>query len=230
MNKEIYLIELSNLTPHLETTFEITIKHLENNDKVNYYFLGHETIYKEGVFPLKFSYLYPKKFLPEEKAAQLIKNDNFHFNSKYKLQKDKKTNFNFSNIEELKSIEYENFDIGMAVVSSLISLKKDSNPSILTNRKLINKMLLSSLQVYQNTLSLLKNKKVDLVILNEDGEKIDGVILSKGEDDYELLIELHTLAKQSYYKIDETFKSIFEELDSNKVIGEKKKHELDDLI
>ena len=38
MNKEIYLIELSNLTPHLETTFEITIKHLENNDKVNYYF------------------------------------------------------------------------------------------------------------------------------------------------------------------------------------------------
>jgi hypothetical protein len=74
------------------------------------------------------------------------------------------------------------------------------------------------------------NKKVDLVILNEDGEKIDGVILSKGEDDYELLIELHTLAKQSYYKIDETFKSIFEELDSNKVIGEKKKHELDDLI
>jgi hypothetical protein len=165
MNKEIYLIELSNLTPHLETTFEITIKHLENNDKVNYYFLGHETIYKEGVFPLKFSYLYPKKFLPEEKAAQLIKNDNFHFNSKYKLQKDKKTNFNFSNIEELKSIEYENFDIGMAVVSSLISLKKDSNPSILTNRKLINKMLLSSLQVYQNTLSLLKNKKVDLVYI-----------------------------------------------------------------
>ena len=74
------------------------------------------------------------------------------------------------------------------------------------------------------------NKKVDLVILSEDGEKIDGVILSKGEDDYELLIELHTLAKQSYYKIDETFKSIFEELDSNKVIGEKKKHELDDLI
>lgn len=74
------------------------------------------------------------------------------------------------------------------------------------------------------------NKKVDLVILNEDGEKIDGVILSKGEDDYELLIELHALAKQSYYKIDETFKSIFEELDSNKVIGEKKKHELDDLI
>ena len=160
----------------------------------------------------------------------MIKNDNFHFNSKYKLQKVKKTNFNFSNIEELKSIEYENFDIGMAVASSLISLKKDSNPCILTNKKLINKMLLSSLQVYQNTLSLLKNKKVDLVILNEDGEKIDGVILSKGEDDYELLIELHTLAKQSYYKIDETFKSIFEELDSNKVIGEKKKHELDDLI
>jgi hypothetical protein len=74
------------------------------------------------------------------------------------------------------------------------------------------------------------NKKVDLVILNEDGEKIDGVILSKGEDDYELLIELHTLAKQSYYKIDETFKSIFNELDSNRIIGEKKKNELDDLI
>ena len=74
------------------------------------------------------------------------------------------------------------------------------------------------------------NNKVDLVILNEDGEKIDGIMISKGEEDFELLLELHTLAKQSYYKIDETFKSIFEELDSNKVIGEKKKHELDDLI
>jgi hypothetical protein len=74
------------------------------------------------------------------------------------------------------------------------------------------------------------NKKVDLIILNEDGEKIDGVILSKGDDEYESLLELHTIAKQSYYKIDETFKSIFEELDSNKIVGEKKKNELDDLI
>jgi hypothetical protein len=74
------------------------------------------------------------------------------------------------------------------------------------------------------------NKKVDLVILNEDGEKIDGIILSNGEAGYELLLEMHTLAKQSYYKIDETFKSIFEALDSNKIVGDKKKNELDDLI
>jgi len=71
---------------------------------------------------------------------------------------------------------------------------------------------------------------VDINIFNQDGEKIEGLILTEEELDFKSLQELHTLAKQSYYKIDETFKSIFEELDSNKVIGEKKKHELDDLI
>jgi hypothetical protein len=165
MNKEIYLIELCNLTPHLETSFEISKKHLVNEDKVNYYFIGHQTLYREGIFPSIFSFFYPKRFLPEEKAAKLIKNENFHFHSDYKLHPVNKINFTFSTIEELKRIKYENFDIGMAVASSLISLKKDSNPSLLSNRKLIDKMLLSSLQVYQNTLCLLENKKVDLVYI-----------------------------------------------------------------
>jgi hypothetical protein len=71
---------------------------------------------------------------------------------------------------------------------------------------------------------------IDVNIFNRDGEKIEGVIFTENEIEFKTLLELHTLAKQSYYRIDETFKSIFEELDSNKIVGEKKKNELDDLI
>ncbi len=71
---------------------------------------------------------------------------------------------------------------------------------------------------------------VELAIYNNIGDKIDGIIINEQQEDYPFLLGLHAIAKQAYYNVDETFKSIFEELDSNKIIGEKKKHELDDLI
>jgi hypothetical protein len=71
---------------------------------------------------------------------------------------------------------------------------------------------------------------IELAIYNNSGDKIDGIIINEQQVDYPFLLGLHAIAKQTYYNVDETFKSIFEELDSNKIIGEKKKNELDDLI
>jgi hypothetical protein len=77
---------------------------------------------------------------------------------------------------------------------------------------------------------IVNQQAVDINIFNRDGEKIEGILLTENELDFKTLLELHNLAKQSYYRIDETFKSIFDELDSNRIVGEKKKNELDDLI
>ena len=61
---------------------------------------------------------------------------------------------------------------------------------------------------------------VDVSIINERGDKIDNICFHDGEiDDYKYLAELHSLAKRAYYKVDETFKTILEELDSDKIIG-----------
>jgi len=71
---------------------------------------------------------------------------------------------------------------------------------------------------------------VDIAVINDRGDKIDSIYFSHTDkEDYKYLIELHTMAKRAYYKVDETFKSIFKELDSDKTIGSEKKVESDDL-
>ena len=63
---------------------------------------------------------------------------------------------------------------------------------------------------------------VDLAVLNENGDKIDYIYFSYSEkEDFKYLTDLHSLAKRAYYKVDETFKLIFKELDSDKTIGTK---------
>ena len=54
------------------------------------------------------------------------------------------------------------------------------------------------------------------------------ILFSTSErEGYNYLIELHSLAKRAYFKVDETFKTIFKELDSDKTIGTERKD--DDL-
>jgi hypothetical protein len=61
---------------------------------------------------------------------------------------------------------------------------------------------------------------VELVILNEDGNKIERVAFIEAEiTDFNNLAELHTMAKRSFYKADDTIKNIFKELESDKTIG-----------
>lgn len=64
---------------------------------------------------------------------------------------------------------------------------------------------------------------VDLLIFNDNGDIIDRVVYSSEKDnDYGTLVELHSLAKKAYYKVDETLKGILEELDSDKTLGSEK--------
>ncbi|MES2765342.1 MAG: hypothetical protein V4642_05715 [Bacteroidota bacterium] len=59
----------------------------------------------------------------------------------------------------------------------------------------------------------------DLAIYNEDGHQIDKIGCSDTTDGYKLLKALHSAVSRIHYKVDETFKSIFEELDSANKIG-----------
>lgn len=64
---------------------------------------------------------------------------------------------------------------------------------------------------------------VDLAIINENGDVIERDVFPGEEiDDYLILQEIYELAKKSYYRSDETLKTIFEELDSDKIIGKDK--------
>ena len=74
------------------------------------------------------------------------------------------------------------------------------------------------------------NRFIDMTILNDRGDTIDRIFFtSNEEEEYHFLSDLHTLARRAYYKIDETIKEIFKELDSNKTIGNENVAPLDDL-
>ncbi len=75
-----------------------------------------------------------------------------------------------------------------------------------------------------------ENSFIDLSIINENGDTIDRVYFHSSEkEDYKKLLELHDLVKRAYYKVDETIKNIFNELDSEKTVGKERKSEDEDL-
>ena len=71
--------------------------------------------------------------------------------------------WNANTIEELKEIKYQNFDVGYAVASSLISLLSNPNPIISEHREKINLMMLSTIEMYHSILNQLQKHKVDVL-------------------------------------------------------------------
>ena len=69
----------------------------------------------------------------------------------------------FENLEQLKQHRIENFDIGYAVLSSLVSFCRDPEPDLQTHRDLIVRTYQSALATYQHTLRYIERKSPDLV-------------------------------------------------------------------
>jgi hypothetical protein len=64
------------------------------------------------------------------------------------------------------------------------------------------------------------NEYTECVIFNEDGNKVERIAVSDTEKaEFDTISELHLLARNAFFKTDETFKSLFKELDSDDIIG-----------
>ncbi len=146
--KNIYFFEFCNLTPHLETSLEIAKLHLDKGDKVFFYFLGHDVPYRESIFPTHISGKFLGDLLPERKGAKLLEHPNFKFITNVDIPKAGYVIPAVNDIEDLKSITYENWDLGMAVASSLISSTKNSKPDMRKYSKLVSKMAKSVVSIY----------------------------------------------------------------------------------
>jgi hypothetical protein len=91
-----------------------------------------------------------------------------------------------------------------------------------------------AIQYYEGTYEDEPYPYCSLFIFNDKGDKIDYYNLRQKDDDFDLLFNLYDKANKSYYKVEETYQNIIEELDKNDIIGENpKKHsnnaEPDDL-
>lgn len=61
---------------------------------------------------------------------------------------------------------------------------------------------------------------VDLRVINENGDEVESMVFNPDSPvDFSTLAELYELVKSSFYKIDETYKTLLDELDSDKIVG-----------
>lgn len=68
-----------------------------------------------------------------------------------------------SSIEAFKNCQYETFDIGMAVMSSVVSVYRDPAPDLKQHSALIEKQWTASMQVYQAVKKCITEKNIDRV-------------------------------------------------------------------
>lgn len=73
--------------------------------------------------------------------------------------------FKFDSVDELTSYQIDNFDIGYAVLSSLVSLHRDPEPDLIEHEQTIRRLITTALQAYQQTINYLKNNSIDRVYL-----------------------------------------------------------------
>lgn len=71
------------------------------------------------------------------------------------------------------------------------------------------------------------SSNIDFRVWDDKGNVIDSLAYSKNSDDSAPLRELHHVAKRSFYNVDSILKDIFNELDTDKVIGKKESNEPD---
>lgn len=62
---------------------------------------------------------------------------------------------------------------------------------------------------------------IDIEILNENGQSIERLSFPEHSDDGKVLLDLYDAARRFYYKVEETFKNIINELDTDKIIGKQ---------
>lgn len=157
-------------TPHFETELEIAQNHIDAGDNI-------KILYCDGdlfACDVNADHNIPKCLICIDRrkrgiqllsqkieTLRIVQSNLFEINEFVSLKKE------FANFEELKKFTINNFDIGYAVLSSLVSFSREPSPNTIYNQDLIYRLLLSSLVTYKSTdFHLLHNNIDRLYVFN----------------------------------------------------------------
>jgi hypothetical protein len=173
INHKTILIQNSyHPNPHLETELEI-IEQLINQNNIVYYIRCQNNISSCFVNP-KNNYLtclscisrvdngikHLQKFVNNDRLKIFDYNYFEHLNIR-NYQK----NYNFFNINELKSTEYKGYDVGYAALSSLVSYYRDHEPNLSKHKKIIDELIVSGSFLYDFFDAFLNEFSFDFVFI-----------------------------------------------------------------
>jgi hypothetical protein len=152
------------LATHYETELEIILNHQEKGDEITQLICEKE-LPACDTNPF-FQPEACERCVSKRKIGYSLLKDNIKVKSFFNLtEADKKrieeTPKSFKNVKELQNLYVDNFDLGFAISSSIISMYRDPNPTLISN--LIERYIVSSLGVYFSIINYLKNNKTDIV-------------------------------------------------------------------
>lgn len=145
----------------LETAFEMVKRHLMAGDLVTYRFLGHDLPFTNQSPYLGSAVFGP--WLPERIAARVVADQALTFVPRTRLRRRRLPYAVPDSLEELMALRYEDFDLGMAVASSTISLTRNSQLRPADHRAHLRRVLEGAIAVYDLVRCVLEDERPDVV-------------------------------------------------------------------
>ncbi|MBE9039447.1 class I SAM-dependent methyltransferase [Oscillatoriales cyanobacterium LEGE 11467] len=153
-------------TPHFETELEIIQKHLDVGDKVTA--IGCNANLKACDANFAHYYLQCLNCISRRIEGLKLLSQSIPVKPLYNLTEQNKREIeslptSFSSLEELKRFTIDNFDLGFAVLSSLISAMRDPEPDLAKDRVIVEKLMKPSLAAYRSIQNYLSAGNFDRV-------------------------------------------------------------------
>jgi len=163
--KVLIYMPFADWIPHLATDLEIAAKHIENGDEVHIIQCSGDLPFCEpNPNHFKFRCMLCKSRRNRGLRIINLPEQNRHELALRKYYRDIDVP-EFSSLQELKDFKVDNVDIGMAVVSSLVSMVRESNPDLRLYDNYIRENLSMAIAIYDAITHHLKEINPDIFYL-----------------------------------------------------------------
>jgi len=157
--------------PHFETDLELGKKAAEEGHRVSFYLCDSALPTCAPNITHSFLTCQMCKSRSQQGLKWLNKTFNINILPSVNLSKEESiiinnmTSKNFSMIEEVKKLEYEGCDIGMAALSSVISYLREPKPSLEKHQDILKRNIYTAMTVYLKMKKILTEGNFDQLIL-----------------------------------------------------------------
>ena len=150
----------ATLVPHFGTELDIAQQHLDAGDSVE--FINCMGGLKNCDHNINHAAASCVDCVGRRKMGLGLLNANVNCHS-FSATQSRQIRTDFESVDDLIAYKIDNFDIGYAALSSIVSMCRDPEPDLVKHRETLNRFLESAWQAYEQTLEFLSHNKIDRV-------------------------------------------------------------------
>lgn len=152
----------ATLVPHFGTDLDIAQQHLDAGDSVEFFNCTGDLKncdHNVDHSPAKCLACVGRREMGLELLTPCVKSHSFSESYSDHVRTD------FESVDDLTAYRIDNFDIGYAALSSIVSFCRDPEPDLTEHRETLNRFLISAWQTYEQTIDFLSKNEFDRVYL-----------------------------------------------------------------